>query len=187
MMRKSVPADYFIYFFPTIVLALAGFIIAYQFVDPAPPRHITIATGKSNGTYYKMGRKYSRILDREGVTLTVKETSGSVENLKLIADPQSDVDVSFLQGGVGVTIPSEDLISLGSIYYEPLWVFHRSNIIVRHLDDLKGKRIAAGIEGSGTKVLALQILALNGVTPENSSILHIDGGCVIGFIDGTTN
>ncbi len=175
-MRKLGPKDYFTYFAPAIVLTLAGFFVAYQFVDPAPPRKITIAAGRSTGTYFEISSKYRDILAREGVTLTVKETSGSVENLKLITDKNSGVDVIFLQGGIGTATTSEDLVSLGSIYYEPLWLFHRADIPVQHLSDLRGKRIAAGIEGSGTKALATQLLALNDVNDENSSLVHIGDG-----------
>lgn len=174
MMRTRSPKGYVIYFAPAIVVALVGFVIAYQFVDPAPPREITIATGRPAGVYYQIAGKYSRILARDGVTLTVMETSGSVENLKLVTDRKSGVDIIFMQGGVGSAAPSGDLVSLGSIYYEPLWVFHRADIPVRHLDDLKGKRIAAGIKGSGTRELALRLLALNDVNAENSTLLHID-------------
>ena len=153
-MRRRGPKEYLTYFAPAIVLSVAGFAIAYQFVDPAPPRHITIATGQPTGAYYEMGQKYSHIMARDGVTLNLRTTSGSSENLSLIADKNSGIDVIFKQGGVGNGKSSEGLVSLGSIYYEPLWVFHRSDLPVRQLMDLKGKRISVGIEGSGTKALA---------------------------------
>jgi len=172
-MRRRTAKDYFIYFAPAIFLMLTGFIVAYQFVEPAPPRYITIATGGSTGAYYEIARKYSQILEKEGVTLAVKETSGSVENLKLLIDKNSGVDVIFLQGGVGAVAPSEDLVSLSSIYYEPLWVFSKADLLVQSLADLKGRRIAAGEEGSGTRELALQLLDLNDVNAKNSRILHI--------------
>ena len=162
------------YFMPAIVLTLAGFALAYQFVDPAPPRQITIATGRPNGAYYDMGTQYSRILARDGVTLTVRETSGSLENLQLLDDPDSGVDVIFVQGGIGAERPFDHLASLGSIYYEPLWVFHRADLNVQHLGDLRGKRIAVGVDGSGTKVLARQLLALNSVDADNSRLLSLD-------------
>ena len=167
-MKKRGAKEYFIYFAPAIVLTLAGFAIAYQFVEPAPPRHITIATGQPTGAYYEMGQKYSNILARDGIELEVKATLGSSENLELIADRSREVDVAFLQSGLGSEKPIENLVSLGSLYYEPLWVFHRSEISVRHLSDFRGKRISAGIEGSGTKVLSQQLLSLNGVTQGNS-------------------
>ncbi len=162
------------YFMPAIILTLAGFAIAYLFVDPAPPRQITIAAGPSSGAYYDIGTQYSRVLSRDGVTLTVRETSGSVENLKLLNDPESGVDVIFMQGGIGADRPSDNLVSLGSIYYEPLWVFHRADLVVKHLGDLRGRRIAVGVDGSGTKVLARQLLALNSVDDGNSRLLSID-------------
>ena len=174
-MRKSGIKDYFTYFVPAVVVSLVGFAIAYPLVDPAPPRHVTIATGQPTGAYFEMGRNYSRILAREGITLEVKPTSGSFENLKLIADKNSGVDVIFKQGGVGNSDPSDDLVSLGAIFYEPLWVFYRSELQVVCLTDLKGKRISIGIEGSGTKVLAQDILALNGVTKENSQFMLLKG------------
>lgn len=167
-MKTRDAKEYLTYFAPAIVLTLAGLAIAYQFVDPAPPRHITIATGQPTGAYYEMGQKYSNILARDGITLEVRATLGSSENLKLIADRSGEVDVVFLQSGLLGGKPIENLVSLGSLYYEPLWVFHRSEISVRHLSDLRGKRISAGIEGSGTRVLSQQLLALNGVTQENS-------------------
>jgi uncharacterized protein len=172
-MKRRTAKDYISYFVPGIVLTLAGFLVAYQFVDPAPPRHINIAAGRSTGAYYEIARKYSRILEKDGVILTVRETSGSVENLKLLTDKDSGVDVIFLQGGVGTAAPSEDLVSLGSIFYEPLWVFSRGDIPIQRLTDLRGRRIAAGEEGSGTRELALQLLDLNDVNAKNSRILHI--------------
>ena len=172
-MKRRTAKDYISYFAPAIVLTLAGFLVAYQFVDPAPPRHITIAAGRSTGAYYEIARKYSRILEKDGVILTVRETSGSVENLKLLTDKDSGVDVIFLQGGVGAAAPSEDLVSLGSIFFEPLWVFSRGDIPIQRLTDLRGRRIAAGEEGSGTRELALQLLDLNDVNAKNSRILHI--------------
>jgi TRAP transporter TAXI family solute receptor len=172
-MKRRSPKDYLSYFAPAFVLTLAGFVIAYQFVDPAPPRRITIATGQPSGAYYEMGQKYSRILARDGVTLEVKSTTGSKENLNLLAEEGSGVDIIFMQGGVGHTGHSGDLVSLGSIYYEPLWVFYRADQAIKCLKDFRGKRVSVGIEGSGTKVLAQQLLFLNNVTSKNSLFLSL--------------
>ena len=80
-MKKNTTKDHIRYFAPAIIITLIGFIVAYQFVSPAPPRRITIATGQSTGNYYNIGRQYSDILARDKVSLAVKETTGSVENL----------------------------------------------------------------------------------------------------------
>ena len=171
-MRRHTPKDYLTYFAPAIIVTLAGFAIAYQFVDPAPPRHIAIATGQPTGAYYEMGKQYSQILAGHGVTLEVKATSGSVENLKLLGDATADVDVIFMQGGIGRMALNENFIALGSVYYEPLWVFHRSNLTIQQLSDLQGKKISIGLEGSGSKVLAEQMLNLNDVNEDNSRFYY---------------
>jgi TRAP transporter TAXI family solute receptor len=165
--------DYLKYFTPAILITLVGFLVAYQFVQPAPPRHITIATGQPGGGYYKLGQEYSRILDRDKVFLTVKKTNGSVENLRLLSDKNSGVDVIFMQGGVGTTTSSKEMVSLGSIYYEPLWVFYRADLPIHHLTDMRGMKIAIGLEGSGTKALSQKLLAFNGITPENSRFFYL--------------
>jgi TRAP transporter TAXI family solute receptor len=172
-LKKRTFKDYLKYFTPAIVITFIGFLIAYQFVQPAPPRHITIATGQPGGGYYKLGQEYSRILARDKVFLTVKKTNGSVENLRLLTDKNIGVDVIFMQGGVGTMALSKDMVSLGSVYYEPLWVFYRADLPIRHLTDMRGMKIAVGLEGSGTKVLSLKLLAFNGVTPENSRFLYL--------------
>jgi TRAP transporter TAXI family solute receptor len=171
-LKKRTFKDYLKYFTPAILITLAGFLVAYQFVQPAPPRHITIATGQPGGGYYKLGQEYSRILARNKVFLTVKKTNGSVENLQLLSDKNSGVDVIFMQGGVGTMTSSNEMVSLGSIYYEPLWVFYRANLSIRHLTDMRGMKIAVGLEGSGTKALSLKLLAFNDVTPQNSRFLY---------------
>lgn len=94
------------------------------------------------------------------------ETQGSLDNLTRLEDPRSNVDVGFVQGGLskpGAT--HEDLESLGSVSYVPLAVFYRGANIVNRLSELKGKRLASGAEGSGSRVLALTLLKANGIDP----------------------
>ena len=147
-----------------------GFAVAYQFVQPAPPKRIVITTGGESGAYYQFAQRYAAILARDGITLEVKSSAGSLENLdRLKAD---EAQVGFVQGGV--MPPKEDpdaeddsgLLSLGSLFYEPVWVFYRGARDLTRLTDLRGKRIAIGQEGSGVRQLAQQLLAAN----------EIDGG-----------
>ncbi len=142
-----------------------GFAVAYQFVQPAPPKRIVITTGGESGAYYQFAQRYAAILARDGITLEVKSSAGSLENLdRLKAD---EAQVGFVQGGV--MPPKEDpdaeddsgLLSLGSLFYEPVWVFYRGERDLTRLTDLRGKRIAIGQEGSGVRQLAQQLLAAN--------------------------
>jgi TRAP transporter TAXI family solute receptor len=162
--------DYLKLIGPGIFVTILAFIIAYQFVEPAPPRHITIATGSLDAAYYTFGKAYSEILQKYGYTLEVLNTAGAVENLQLLDKDDGGVDVAFLQGGIHLPTQSDELISLGSLYYDPLWVFHAAGLGINQLSELRGKRIDVGAEGSGTKVLAMQLLALNDVSVQNTKI-----------------
>jgi len=123
------------------------------------------------GAYFAYGKKYSELFARENITLEVKNTSGSVENLKLLEADSDGVDIAFVQGGMGAMAKTEKLVSLGSLYYQPLWIFHQNDLTLNRLSDLKGLRIAVGLEGSGTKILAMQLLELNGITEKNTQLL----------------
>ena len=142
-----------------------GFVVAYQFVQPAPPKRIVITTGGESGAYYQFAQRYAAILARDGITLEVKASAGSLENLDRLKADQAQV--GFVQGGV--VPPKEDpdaeddsgLLSLGSLFYEPVWVFYRGERDLSRLTELRGKRIAIGQEGSGVRQLAQQLLAAN--------------------------
>lgn len=142
-----------------------GFVVAYQFVQPAPPKRIVITTGGEAGAYYQFAQRYAAILARDGITLEVKSSAGSLENLDRLKADQAQV--GFVQGGV--MPPKEDpdaeddsgLLSLGSLFYEPVWVFYRGERDLTRLTDLRGKHIAIGQEGSGVRQLAQQLLAAN--------------------------
>ena len=158
-------------FGPALAFTLAGFVIAYQFVAPAPPRTITMATGSPQGTYFSTGQAYQEILAREGVTLNLINTAGSIENIKLLETASEKVDIAFVQGGTSQLSQGGNLVSLGSLFFEPLWIFHRAALALERPPDLKGLRVAVGPEGSGTKILSLQLLGLNGIDDANTQIL----------------
>ena len=163
--------EYLRVFGPALLLAGIGFVVAFQFVDPAPPRNISIATGSPSGAYFAYGGAYSEILKRDGISLEVLPTAGSAENIKLLEAESGGVDVALIAGGFSTLAQSDKIISLGSLYYEPLWIFHQKNLKLARLPDLRGMRVAVGEEGSGTKVLALQLLELNGISEKNTRLL----------------
>ena len=95
-----------------IILALAGCFVAWQFVNPAPPDTITIATGQQGGAYLLFAERYQAVLAREGITLNILETAGSVENLQLLEKDADSVDLAFVQGGTASETATTDLTSL---------------------------------------------------------------------------
>jgi len=158
---------------PAIILLAAGFFFAYQFVRPAPPHQLVMAAGPVDGAYYAYGKLYAERFRKEGFELVLKPTAGSVDNLAQLADEKADVPVAFLQGGIGKPEEHPDLTSLGSLYFEPIWVFVRGVKHPRRLTELVGKRIAVGAVGSGTRAVALPLLADNGITGENAQLLDL--------------
>jgi TRAP transporter TAXI family solute receptor len=160
-----------------ILIVGIGFVVAYQFVAPAPPTRIAITTGGDSGAYYHYAQRYAAILARNGITLEVQTSAGSLDNLERLR--RDDAQVGFVQGGV-VTVPEEDaeedsgLLSLGSMFYEPVWVFYRGEKRLDRLTDLRGKRIAIGQEGSGVRQLAQQLLEANEIPP-GDHLLSLSG------------
>lgn len=161
---------------PAVVVTILGFVLAFQFVGPPPPKRLVIATGGKDGAYYAFAGKYRNILAGEGIELVVRSTAGSVENLALLSDEKSGIDVAFVQGGIGSPETHPGLLSLGSLYYEPLWLFTRSGGRVDDVPALAGKRVAVGPEGSGTRAVALRLLAENNLGEDSVRLSNLGAG-----------
>jgi TRAP transporter TAXI family solute receptor len=156
------------------LLVIAAFVVAFRFVQPAPPRTIVISTGSPESGYHRTALRYQPILARDGVQLELRTSVGAIENVARMMDPASGVDVGFVQAGTSFAANAPDLVSLASLYYEPLWVFYRGASI-RDLDGLRGRRIATGPEESGSRSLALQLLAMNAAVLPPTELLALDG------------
>jgi len=162
-------------------LALAVVLIAlglYRLVEPAPPKEMTMATGDEEGYYHALGQYLRDGLKREGVNLTLISTAGSGENMDLLTDPDGTVSIAFIQSGVEQIIDAGDaaLASLGSLYYEPIWLFYRRTAALDTARDLRGLRVAVGAEGSGTRAVAEYLLAENGLLGEDTGLIVVEAG-----------
>ena len=154
-----------------VVLVLGLFLFFYL----APPNKITITSGPEGSTFRRTAERYAEILKRNGVTLKILPSEGSVDNIKRLADSSSKVDIGFVQGGVNKGINTDKLVSLGSISYQPLFIFYRSGSEIELLSQLIGKRVAVGEVGSGTHTLSLALLAANGIEPGGpTKVLEMD-------------
>ncbi|WP_044147472.1 TAXI family TRAP transporter solute-binding subunit [Singulisphaera acidiphila] len=149
---------------------LAVLIATYMiFVEPPPPRKIVIASGGKNGAYFHYAQKYAEELQKEGLSVEVRETAGSVENLRLLGQESSGVAVAIIQSGLAGPEDLQHFYALGSLYREPLWVFYRGDKPLDRLSQLAGKRIGVGPPGSGTYSIAMQLLAANGLIESKTS------------------
>jgi len=160
---------------PTILMVTAAVLLAYWWVDPAPPRTLRLATGQENSAYEQFGKQYASVLARDDITVTLQGTLGSQENLQQLLAGQADV--AFVQSGstddrVGNPDSAErrGLVSLGSLFTEPVWLFLREEAKVTRLTDLRGKRINLGPEGTGVPRLLRQVLDANNIEAKELTI-----------------
>ena len=171
---------------PFVLLALALLVVAYWVLDPSPPRRVVLATGTAQGAYAEFGKRYAELLKADGIQVELRTTQGSAENLKLLRDPHSGVDLAFVQGGADRRHgPEEDadagLVSLGSMFYEPVWLFYREDARRRLLGEtpfdslaqLPGWRINIGVPGSGIAVLTERLIEANHLEPQQLDLARL--------------
>lgn len=154
------------------LVVIIGFVVAYRYVGAPPPKVVRIATGAKNGAYYAFAQQYARLLKNDGIVLEVVSTAGSVENFALLK--KGEVSLALVQGGSATADDKEDLQSLGSLFLEPVWVFTRKPKAIKRLPQLNGKRVAVGAPGSGTYLLAMQLLSASALTEVNTTLIRAD-------------
>lgn len=153
--------DAFKIYTPFVLLVIVGFAVAAYFIRPAPPSSIRMATGAPGGAYAAFGEQFKAALAVDGIDVELIETSGSLDNLGLLSGDDDKIDVAFLQGGIGNKDEHPDLVSLASLYPEPLWLFVRADKRPSPSRGLAEFRIAIGAKGSGTSVLVENLLSLS--------------------------
>jgi TRAP transporter TAXI family solute receptor len=167
-------------------LVAAGAWAIIRFVSPDPPRRLSMSTGAADGAYHQFGLKYQQVLKSNGITLDLLPSSGSVENLKRLND--GVVSVGLVQGGLGFLSldPQKEadetpLRSLATVAFEPVWIFSHTLDLSHGLSALKGKQIAVGVAGSGSRKLAMELLTTYGLAdtsgqPLGNTVLVDVGG-----------
>lgn len=150
-----------------LMATIAGFVALFLYWGPVPSKKIVIATGSPSGLYYQLGKRFQKALAKEGIELEVRQTAGTAENLELLNDPNSDVNLAFAQGGVaGDAANFPNINALAGMYYEPLWIVYRPDAFnkkIDHFTDLDGHKVSIGNVGSGTLSLTSDIFKLNQV------------------------
>jgi TRAP-type uncharacterized transport system substrate-binding protein len=167
-------------------------------LQTGPSRHIVLASGLKDGLLHQHAERYIDILARSGVTVEERITNGPGDNLRLLQDPHSGVDIGFTQGGLSQTSDANDVVMLASLYYVPLWIFYRKGEPLNYVNELRNRRVAVGVAGSGARSLSESVFELNGLTPENvkmepssniAALLALRSGDVDAaiFVDGADN
>ena len=185
---------------PTLVLVAIACVVAYLVVDPEPPRHVVLATGQDNSAYDTFGHRYAGVLAREGIRVQLQPSLGSADNLQRLIDDK--VDIAFVQSGSASDdqVRLHKLVSLGSLFTEPVWLFlrehapdagadrggkHKVRADIRSLTELRGLRINVGPDGTGVPRLFRQLLDVNGVEPKELQLSALENTpAVMALLDG---
>ncbi len=148
---------------PALGVMFIGFVIAWFFVEPAPPSHLMIAAGPKGGAYYAQAEVFRRHFAENGIELKILETAGSLENYQLLRE-NNEVHLAIVQGGTKPSdLAEQSLESLASLYLEPLWIFSKRPGSFQEIRDLNGQSIAIGNPSSGTEAIMKVVLQANGM------------------------
>lgn len=154
---------------PLVLLTLALLMLAYWWLDPTPPKRVTLATGPEQSAYAEFGKRYAKALAVYGIEVQLLPSEGSSQNLAWLAAGKADL--GFVQGGSGALPTGEQagLLSLGSLFVEPVWLFYREDAAqkvkpdatLNSLTQLQGVRVNVGTEGSGVPRLMGKLFDVN--------------------------
>jgi len=158
---------------------VGGVSLALIYFIPAPPSKVTMATAFKGSSFEYYGQRYREIFARSRIRLELRETDGALENVNLLQDPKSGVQIAFAYGGISDGEHAPGLLSLGAVYNNPFWIFYSSGEPLDRLTQLKGKRIAVGPIGSGTRSSAERILAKSGVDSTTATLLPLGGTAAV--------
>jgi TRAP-type uncharacterized transport system substrate-binding protein len=171
---------------PFVLLAAALLVLAYLWLQPTPPKHVVLATGVDQGAYSEFGKRYAALLAKHNIRVELRATQGAAENLALLRKADSGIDLAFVQGGADEVERRGDepvdtgLRSLGSMFYEPVWLFYRTDSAQQllkaprldRLAQLPGWRVNIGAAGSGVPNLARRLLEANRIDATTITLLQ---------------
>lgn len=169
---------------PVLLLALGLLGAAYWWLDPQPPRTVTLATGPAGSAYAEFGQRYAQALARDGIQVRLLTTDGPAANLQALREGKAGV--AFVRGGSADMSDDAEhgVMSLGALFYEPLWLFYRPAALasphkgqgaagnkptapadtrLNSLTQLRGLRLNMDQPGSGVPDLVSRLLEANGM------------------------
>ena len=154
---------------PFALLAVGLLALAYLWLDPTPPKRVTLATGPAQSAYDEFGKRYQKALAADGIEVVLMPSEGSSANLQLLRDGKADL--GFVQGGSSERATNEvaGIESLGSLFVEPVWLFYREDSAKKvsplgalaALTQLQGLRLNVGTAGSGVPSLMEKLFEAN--------------------------
>jgi TRAP-type uncharacterized transport system substrate-binding protein len=160
---------------PVALVIVAAFAVAGKLMQSAPPSHIRMISGSPGSSYRTLAERYKKVIEGHGVKVEIVPSEGAFDNLERLVDPKSRIDVGFVQGGLADGVDISRLVSLGTVFTQPLMVYYRLPQEIDRLSELRGKRIAIGAVGSGTHALALKLLKANDMDEKAATLVDDHG------------
>jgi hypothetical protein len=167
---------------PLLLLAIGLLLLAYLWLDPTPPKRVTLATGPAQSAYEEFGKRYRTALAANGIEVTLLASEGSSANLQLLREGKADL--GFVQGGSSERPAGEEgkIESLGSLFVEPVWLFYREESArkvdpsgtLSALTQLAGLRLNVGSPGSGVPVLMDKLFEANNIDPKALQLSRLE-------------
>ena len=168
----TLPKEYLQAALPALLVTLIGLFVIYKYVDPEPPKRVVMSISMEESNYKAYASIYQELLKNHGIELELNPSKGVIEDIRRLKS-NDPTQMALIQDGTGSAEGSQNLVSLGSLYYEAIWIICRCEKEVNHLQVLKGKKIAVGRDMSGTKTLAMALLGSSGISTENTKIFSI--------------
>ncbi len=182
---------------PFVFLTIGLLVLAYWWLDPAPPKHVTLATGPAQSAYAEFGKRYAKAMAAYGIEVQLLPSEGSSQNLEWLTAGKADL--GFVQGGSGAlpTNAHEGLASLGSLFVEPVWLFYRAeaaqkvtatvngDATLTALTQLKGLRVNVGTAGSGVPSLMGKLFDINRIDDSTLTLSRLEQTpATVAFLNG---
>ena len=178
---------------PFVLLAIALLVLAYWWLDPNPPKRVTLATGPAQSAYAEFGMRYRKALAANGIEVVLLPSEGSSDNLQLVLHGKADL--GFVQGGSRAATEGDQNtpVSLGNLFLEPVWLFYRVDAAQKTsksdtltgLPQLKGLRVNVGTAGSGVPTLMHALFELNKIEPSGITLSELDQtAATVAFLGG---
>lgn len=152
------------------VLTAVGIWLTFSLLRPTPPRSVTMAIDPEGSFSAELGKRYRELFAKDGIDLRLVPTAGAVDSMARLQDPNSGVSIAIIPGGISSEKESHGLVSLGTLFYEPLWVFARGQVLEKH-EQLRGLRISIGPEGSASHAMSVEFLTRVGIIDQKSATL----------------
>jgi hypothetical protein len=133
---------------------------------------IVIEAGPKGGFFDQTANLLRAELGRRGIRSEIVNREDTLKILDDVDDPASRVQVGFMAQDPG-NRDFDQATAVGTVALEPLFVFYSASLGIRTLHDFRGLRLAVSPSGSGTRVIAEQVLGLYGIDPHNATFLPL--------------